>query len=354
MDMYQLEKIEKAQKLVDWLVSNGGYVNPKCTVAFSQYGYELRANGLIKASEVLCMVPKEAQLFATGKTALFEIASSITVEKNKGHESFYHPFLDVLPDDVSYIPAMWEQAKLETIQGTTVHDDVIVMKNAWVEDMYNNGIDQSMVDDMMWARATLQGRAISFPDGLVTFLPYIMFANHNDEPDGNFQYPYPEKGDGDTVPTSTVLLRAKKDYSPGQEISISYGDMSFQQKCLSFGWIDGSINSESICITVLHIGKRTIELKTSMSAAEKLKNNEKLGLQDTLSVKKQLQYVFDAMESEIVPRHKLIGMLERKIEILEDLNTKMLGKINECDVIRQVELDAARFILIVLLGMIQK
>ena len=35
-DIHSKEKLEKAEKLVDWLISNGGYVNPKCSVVFSQ------------------------------------------------------------------------------------------------------------------------------------------------------------------------------------------------------------------------------------------------------------------------------------------------------------------------------
>ena len=353
-DAHSKEKIEKAGKLVDWLESNGGYVNPKCSVAYCQYGYELRANSLIKAGEVLCTVPREAQIYATGDMALYEISSIIAKEKTKGESSFYHPFLECLPMDVSYMPAMWGEDKLALIEGTTVYADAVAQRDSWIEDMDANGIDRSLIGELMWSRATTQCRTLSFPGGLFTFLPYISLANHNDEPDGMFQYPYPELGDGESLPTSTVLLRAKKEYSPGHEISINYGDMSFQQKCTSFGWIDHSINSESTCITTVVIGKRILEVKTSMEAAKKLKKGMKLGLQDTLGVKKQLRYVFSVMESEQMPKHELVNNLEKKIAILEELDAKVSQKMSDCDLIRQVELEAAQFILTVLLGLIQK
>ena len=57
---------------------------------------------------------------------MYEIASNIALEREKGEDSFYYPFLNVLPEDVSYMPALWEDDKLDLIKGTTVHDDVLV------------------------------------------------------------------------------------------------------------------------------------------------------------------------------------------------------------------------------------
>ena len=134
MSCFNIELLSlKALNLQRWLVENGGYVHPNLVVDVSPiYGYGLRAKGVIKPYEKLCIVPESLcftfkQVVDSGTPnvqaqLLEKLASLVCLEKAKGDRSKYKPFLDVLPDDVSYIPALWADSKLRAIEG--VHHSI--------------------------------------------------------------------------------------------------------------------------------------------------------------------------------------------------------------------------------------
>lgn len=65
--------------------------------------------------------------------------------------------------------------------------------------------------------------------------------------------------------TSVVLHTDYQRYKPGETICISYGELSFQQKLLSFGWVDRSIDSATtfsiVPLTIPNSGGRQLEIK---------------------------------------------------------------------------------------------
>jgi len=109
----------------------------------------------------------------------------------------------------------------------------------------------------LWARATLQCRAYSFrlssdsrsqlqAEGLdyqhgdlVAFIPFIGFANHDDSKCCKVSL-----GNGMSAPVSSFVLHTTDVYHAGEPVCISYGDLSFNQKVLSFGWIDASYGGD--------------------------------------------------------------------------------------------------------------
>jgi hypothetical protein len=68
---------------------------------------------------------------ATEDTALHMIATQLMAEKALGGSSIYQPFLDVLPDDISHMPALWPMDKLKQIVGTGVFEDAMLMQADW-------------------------------------------------------------------------------------------------------------------------------------------------------------------------------------------------------------------------------
>jgi hypothetical protein len=60
---------------------------------------------------------------ATGEHSLEKITTQLAIEKKKGEKSFFHPFIDTLPDDVSFVPALWGDEKIESMgmKGTYVN-----------------------------------------------------------------------------------------------------------------------------------------------------------------------------------------------------------------------------------------
>ena len=66
------------------------------------------------------------------------------------------------------------------------------------------------------------------------------------------------RGNGITNPTTTFVMRTEDKYKVGESICISYGELSFQQKLLSFGWLDrrsltSKVDESYFCITPLTV-----------------------------------------------------------------------------------------------------
>jgi hypothetical protein len=89
-------------------------------------------------------------------------------------------------------------------------------------------------------------------------------------------------GNGVSYPSTSFLLRTEVKTIPGQQVYNSYGQLSFQQKLLSFGWIDRAQSQDAFCLTVLNLPSyggssaincdtttpprpKQIEIKTAMS-----------------------------------------------------------------------------------------
>ncbi len=195
---------------------------------------------------------------------LNHIAFALCTEKAKGDDSSYRPFLDTLPDDVSYIPALWSESRLNKVKGTNVYADSIKMRQSWEQTFHqldnnnNNNNNNIGIDDYLWGRGTLQGRILSFEtsksfnkvknnDNIIYSLtPFISLPNHSDDSEL-----YPSLSFGNTE----YLLRADRNIFANNDLFITYGTMSFQQRILCFGWIDREISSSKYSISTVVIPK---------------------------------------------------------------------------------------------------
>ena len=92
-------------------------------------------------------------------------------------------------------------------------------------------------------------------------LPYVTLANHDDVLGSSTSM-----GNGVSQPASSFVFRCDFKTYPGQQVYLSYGKISFQQKLLSFGWLDRAEQTGWFAITVLPLHPSgttgSIELKT--------------------------------------------------------------------------------------------
>lgn len=310
--------IENANNLRSYIVNNGGYINDKVDVDISPYGYCLKANSYIKAKELLIKIPSNLCFESSGDYALEDVAYKLCIERKKSSESMYQSFFNVLPQDVTdTLPAIWNTNRLELIKGTSIYSDAVAMLNKWKCDNPFNKADGSLVsmgitqDDYIWARATLQGRCNSFHNKAVAFLPFIGFANHND----NLKYAnYPSRG----YANEYYQLHVNELLTKDQEITISYGDMSFQQKLLSFGWVDRTNALGSFCITPFTYvdGKDyNVEIKTAINyptmnarveVIKVIDNLKKKINNGTISDSSIIQQLKSSMEAKLKALHPLM------------------------------------------------
>ena len=298
------------------------------------------------------------------------ITTKLAIELKKGTRSFYHPFLCTLPDDVTFIPAMWSESKIKEmdISGTQAEKDLRDMQSKWREDATTflskssevgecSDAKKVSVSDWIWARATLQARGFSFYSrgkentdltddkeggNIVSFIPFITLSNHDDLLGGvTTMGKDPHPSTSYTFRTSSIKTDA------GSQLFNYYGAISFQQKMLSFGWIDRcpEASPEGFCITALRTGsntfkdetgsntiypQQTIEIKSDILLAtaianmkRKEKSNEANGslLSNNLSLKvTSLKFEIRGVISKIVDQ----GMSRE--EAIADINSALLER----------------------------
>lgn len=278
----------------NWLTEGGAYINPKVSIDYGDFGYLLSCNTPIAAHETLCVIPEKLCLIGQGREGLDDLACQLALEKQTIEYSSYQPFVAMLPDDTTFIPCLWGEEKVQTISGTSVGADCAEMNKIWTQ-AAERKVEQNewmSVDEWMWARGSLQCRAYNFRakftnnenaidedhrefgvDSLskIAFFPFIGLANHNSQKHCDVSL-----GNGITNPEDSFVLRTEDRYKPGEEICISYGELSFQQKLLSFGWLDRrdpSAKSDDTYfsitpLTIPDTGGLQIELKTSIDVSE--------------------------------------------------------------------------------------
>lgn len=264
--------LSKAQALRNWLVREGAMINDKVTVTAGEYGYSLFAEEAVPPYEIMCSIPPNICFTSTEADPLTDLSKKLTKEMHLRENSYYWPFLDTLPEDVSYIPALWNPERLELIKGTSIYDDATRMKAEWEQSYEANGI-QEPKDTWMWSRATLQGRCFSFrftksyselKGTAAAFVPFISLGNHHDE-----AHAFPEVGDGQKQPEDNVFLRSDLWQYKGQEIFLTYGTLSFQQKLIGYGWVDTKCEHCITPIDVPNSNGRQVEIKSKRKVEDK-------------------------------------------------------------------------------------
>jgi len=340
----------KITNIKNWLQGNGAFISPKLTVEeIPNMGFGFVAGEPIASYETLCAVPLSCCMFSLLPNiddSLNFICKHLLKERIKSSDSIYLPFVSLLPEDTSFLPSLWSQERHHRLSGTSMVNDALQLRQRWLE----NSRDYHVSDDeLLWARGTLQCRAFSFrippswdlqelkqlqrlnhPElinekeqlvqgdshNAVVFMPFISIANHDDK-----KFCSVSLGDYDGRPC--VLLHSDTQrYKPGEAVCISYGEMSFQQKLLSFGWVDRTMDvSTSFCITpltIVHHGERVeVEIKSrivSNAGEAKLKPS---------SMQSELRKVaarITAVSSVVITESEALALLkEQLIQRLNDL-----------------------------------
>ena len=164
----------------------------------------------------------------------------------------------------------------------------VLLENSADSESHNDPSTLISKSEWLWARATLQARGFSFRKNvkllnlnengdasntinndvirdvtddngdeeiheivdIVSFIPFITLSNHDDGLGGRTTM-----GNGDTFPHTSYTFQTKKKIEKDKQIFNFYGELSFQQKFLSFGWVDRFpiLSPEGFCITALDI-----------------------------------------------------------------------------------------------------
>ena len=200
----------------------------------------------------------------------------------------------------------------------------------------------------VWCRATIQSRAwcLSLPStpsssstsAIVAVIPFLSLANHCDDERRTCSVAL---GNGITAPSSSVVMRSKAKIYPEQAIHLSYGDLSFQQKILSFGWVDHEADKDEKAFAITPVKLRReggggeekeIEIKSktaglSIEAYKKggksfqkemyLRNKKELNdavrkVEDFMHLSKSqaTQYLYETLAKQLNDLQQALGLLD--------------------------------------------
>jgi protein-histidine N-methyltransferase len=209
--------VNHLQAFQKWFLKNGGRVNGLDIHDFPEMGRGLLATRNISKGEKILFIPKKLILSSNhAKTSndplhrqLYESFSSkdnelmiafILLEKARGKDSFWYPYLNVLP---TYVPnlAQFDKEELSELQSPAFSDEVI---DSWHQTIksFNYFHDQIQtywpsdpqlvtLQEYMWASSIVDSRGFRFR-GEINLAPFSDMFNYSPHPDprppdaGNF------------------------------------------------------------------------------------------------------------------------------------------------------------------------
>eukprot|EP00871_Galdieria_phlegrea_P000740 jgi/Galph1/1667/GphlegSOOS_G337.1 len=263
------------QEFYHWLKENGVYISQKASWSRAPHrlliaeetsdegeasGRGLLASRPINLGEKLFEIPEK--LILSRKLALqtfpesvmshiqdeyISIALLLLFECAKGEDSFFKPYLNVLPTLDQLNPLfLWNERDLSLLKGSPSLSlcyqlrEKLQREYEWLEqhifpilqgDAYWHYFSQK---DFLWAFAILFSRAVCFPKSKhIALVPYADLLNHNcfcsafiDEEDVSFS-----RGR-----LKEAVVYADRSYQPYEQVYVSYGPRSNQELLLLYGF----------------------------------------------------------------------------------------------------------------------
>lgn len=235
-----------------WFVKNGGIVNGLDIYNFPDMGRGLIAIKNISRGEKVLFIPKKLILSSNlVKTSsdlihrkLFEsfpqdnelMIALVLLEKIRGKDSFWSPYIKVLPKHVPNL-AQYDREELELLQSPTFSDGVMANWHHTIQS-YNEFLEKVKsywpsnpklvtLQDYMWASSIIDSRGFRFK-GEINLAPFSDMFNYSPHPD-----PRPSNGgnfflEHHILNTNGLDVLADRDCSTGLQLFEDYGDNSDQ------------------------------------------------------------------------------------------------------------------------------
>lgn len=245
---------------------------------------------------------------------------------------------------------MWSETKVEEmdISGTQAENDLRDMQSKWRSDattFISKSIEteecsyakEVTVSDWIWARATLQARGFSFYSrdnqdvsdsgeghSVVSFIPFITLSNHDDTLGGVTTMgkdPYP--------PSSYTFRTSSRTTDAGCQLFNYYGAISFQQKMLSFGWVDRcpAASPEGFCITALSISSSSSSSSPEGKASDEIKPVQTIEIKSNILLATAVAELKRKEKSTKLERSPLSNSLSLQVTLLKFEIRSVISKI---------------------------
>lgn len=279
----------RLRRLVMWLISRGARF-PKCQIR--HLGEECRATFTqeqINVDEEIMYIPQE--FIITSEISLKSpicqeikqsgvdirskhtyLASYLLQERDAGKNSWWFPYIDILPKQFNNIPLFFHQDQLQRLKGSISlqkirdrHDSL----RAEYENLckYVRSYQNWSYDDFVWARLVVITRIFGLLiDGVKTdgLVPMADMINHRRPRETRWTFNQSKKG---------FIISALQNFEPGQQIFDSYGRKCNSRFFVNYGFsLENNPDNECLIRIKFETDQRTksfIDFQTPISIDDK-------------------------------------------------------------------------------------
>ncbi|XP_061372258.1 ribulose-1,5 bisphosphate carboxylase/oxygenase large subunit N-methyltransferase, chloroplastic [Gastrolobium bilobum] len=241
--------VDNCSDFLPWLERKAGSrISSSLSIGNSSYGRSLFASKIIQTGDCILKVPFSAQitvdnllpeiraLIAEEVGNIAKLAIIILIEQKLGQGSEWDPYISCLPRQGElHNTIFWNESELEMIHQSSVYQETINQKSQIEKDFsaispvfecFCQSLGDFTYKDFMHACTLVGSRAWGSTKGL-SLIPFADFLNH----DGISEAIVMSDED-----KQCSEVTADRNYTPGEQVLISYGKFSNATLMLDFGF----------------------------------------------------------------------------------------------------------------------
>lgn len=163
-------------------------------------------------------------------------------------DSFYQPYYNILPEDISHLPIFWQEHTLKLLESSDLIKDINARKNMLSREYSDLCVLSQLfsreisLEDWMWARSIVGSRNFSINiDGIQksAMVPLADMLNHYRPAETKWGYNNSKKG---------FTMDTLKNIKSQAQIMDSYGRKSNRKYLLHYGFVmDNNTESDGSC-----------------------------------------------------------------------------------------------------------
>jgi len=239
----------------DWLKQGGSEFDD---IFFKEYGNErgVHSNKKIKKNSLVIKIPRKMIIHSNRPSKNSYLMEKLNIPNKNIHklvlfmledmesgESFFQPYYDILPNDLSHFPIFWTDDELLILENSHFIDDIINRR----ETFYNNYKKLSTLPDFSYTfddyciiRTLVGSRNFGLNihgEQVVAMVPLGDMFNHDIPADVTWTF----NNDFDSY-----TMQANHSIKKGLQISDSYGKKCNSKYLLYYGFMIGDMNCKTL------------------------------------------------------------------------------------------------------------
>jgi len=239
----------------DWLKDGGAEFDD---IFFQEYGNErgVHSNKNIKKNSLVIKIPRKMIIHSNIPSKNSELMEKLDLPNKNIHklvlfmledmesgESFFQPYYDILPDDLSHFPIFWTEDELLFLENSHFIDDIISRRKTF----YDNYKKLSTLpgfsytfDDYCIIRTLVGSRNFGLNIGgehVIAMVPLGDMFNHDIPADVKWSF---------DNSLDSYTMRANHSIKKGLQISDSYGKKCNSKYLLYYGFMLDDVNCKTL------------------------------------------------------------------------------------------------------------